>query len=707
MLRLPRRRHAVSTTVTAMGTAAAVALAGTSVAFAEEDADAQAQAADSVTISVSNITDMHGHLSNGLSTGENGAVAPKSGDEMGVALLQSLIKRVNEGQEYALTTSGDNVGGSAYISAISEDEYTLEALNAMGVSASAVGNHEFDKGTEDLMDRIAPRSSFPVLGGNVIKDGQPLLDASYVQNIGGVKVGFVGTVTQNTENKVAPALIPGITFTDPVAVTNQEATRLKQSGEADVVVALMHEDAAKFAPGFNNDVDVLFGGDTHVRTAGTVERQDALPLQWAQGYEYGKVLNDVDITFDKAERKVTDIELTQYDATNLDGVTEDPALAAIVAEAAAKAKGLGSAIVGTTPQALYRGSDEGAASGSNRGVESTLNNYIAEAQRSSMATMVDKTIDIGIMNAGGVRADLKAGKVSYEDIFTVQPFGNAVSYGLISGADFIKALENQWQPGKSRPRLALGVSNNVQVIYDQTAAQDHRVTSVTINGEEVDPAKDYSIAASTFLIGGGDSFFDQGAIKDTVDVGYMDTQAMIDYIKTNETVVRTGQSQVGAHITGQIKAGQKITVDLSSLNYTSEGEPMAKKATLKLGDVEESADIDNAAREGDAQIGERGRATMELTIPANLSGKQNLEITTDAGTHAVLVLDLGGNSHGDGSSIIDGSSGSSNNSALGGGILAAILAAFVGVVGVVGLNPQLLPAPVRQIIENFRSQFAR
>lgn len=97
MLRLPRRRHAVSTTVTAMGTAAAVALAGTSVALAQEDADAQAQAADSVTISVSNITDMHGHLSNGLSTGENGAVAPKSGDEMGVALLQSLIKRVNEG----------------------------------------------------------------------------------------------------------------------------------------------------------------------------------------------------------------------------------------------------------------------------------------------------------------------------------------------------------------------------------------------------------------------------------------------------------------------------------------------------------------------------------------------------------------------------------------------------------------------------------
>ncbi|GEB96776.1 hypothetical protein [Corynebacterium flavescens] len=97
MLRLPRRRHAVSTTVTAMGTAAAVALAGTSVAFAEEEVESQSNSADSVTISVSNITDLHGHLSNGLSKSEEGAVTPKAGDEMGVALLQSLIKRVNEG----------------------------------------------------------------------------------------------------------------------------------------------------------------------------------------------------------------------------------------------------------------------------------------------------------------------------------------------------------------------------------------------------------------------------------------------------------------------------------------------------------------------------------------------------------------------------------------------------------------------------------
>ncbi|MCQ9332704.1 hypothetical protein NQ042_01060 [Corynebacterium phoceense] len=102
-------------------TVTATVLTGAPAAFAE----------DSVTFSVSNITDLHGHLANGLNT-EEGA---QEGDEMGVALLQSLIKKVNEDQNYALTTSGDNVGGSAYISAISGDEYTMDALNAMGVAA--------------------------------------------------------------------------------------------------------------------------------------------------------------------------------------------------------------------------------------------------------------------------------------------------------------------------------------------------------------------------------------------------------------------------------------------------------------------------------------------------------------------------------------------------------------------------------------------
>ena len=353
-------------------TVSAVALSG-----------AQAVAQENKTIiSVTNITDIHGHLEDKIGD------PAKAGDEIGVARLQTLIKQVNEGQEFNLTSSGDNVGGSAFVSAISDDKYTLEALNQMGMKVSAVGNHEFDKGTEDLTERIQPSSTYPILGANVLKDGQPLLKPSHVEEVDGVKVGYVGTVTENTKYKVSAAKIPGVTFTDPVKATNEEATRLKESGEADVVVALFHEDAQEYAEGFNKDVDVLFGGDTHQRTKGEVPREGALPLQWAQGHEYGKLLNDVDITFDKSAKKVTDIKLSQYDATAAAAVEPDAEIAAVVEKAQKEAEVEGSKTAGNVKQDLFRGSDEGAEPGSNRGVESTLNNFIAEGQRYAMSKQV-------------------------------------------------------------------------------------------------------------------------------------------------------------------------------------------------------------------------------------------------------------------------------------------------------------------------------
>lgn len=688
-------------------------LAATTVtAVAISGAPAFAAEADQVTFSVTNFTDFHGHLE--LAEEFDKDTKELSGyTEMGAARMAALIKAVNKEQEYALTSAGDNVGGSAFVSAISEDKYTNEALNTMNLDVTAVGNHEFDKGTDDLMGRIKNQSNFPILGANVTKDGKPLLDASFVKEVDGVKVGFVGTVTTNTKYKVSAASIPGVEFSDPVEATNKEASRLKKSGEAEVVVALMHEDAQQFAQGFNKDVDILFGGDTHVKTQGEVAREGALPLYWAQGYEYGKVLNDADITYDKAEKKITKIDLKQYDVADADvfaqlqGLEDDPEVAKVVEEAKKVAEIEGAKTAGTTEKAMYRGSDEGKGTGTNRGVESTLNNFIADGQRYALSKQTNKEIDLGVMNAGGVRADLREGDVTYKDIFAVQPFGNSVITAEVSGADFITALENQWKPGQSRPRLALGLSNNVTVVYDQKAEQGKRVKSVTINGEPIDPEKNYSIALSSFLASseteaGGDGFFEPGSIKNRNDVGYMDTQAMIDYIASGESKVRTGQGQIGAHVSGDLKPGEEITVALSSLNYSNAEEPQAKKVTVALGDAKAEADIDNAAQPGDEQFGERGRASVKLTLPEELAGDEKLIITTDAGTEAVLPLSLDGN---DGSQDGGSAKNAGSSIGLGVGIAAAIAAAIAAVIGAINMPVTALPAPVQQLIEQLRKQF--
>lgn len=178
-------------------TTAALALSLAPAALAQDN---------TVEFSVSNITDFHGRLAE-----------DDYNKEMGAALIAGLNNTIN-GDENVFTTSGDNVGGSAFISAITDDEYTIDFLNAAGVEASAVGNHEFDQGQDDLLNRIIPNSDFPILGANVYQaDGNRLLDASTVIEKNGVKIGFVGTVATTTADKVSPAGIAGLEFRDPVA----------------------------------------------------------------------------------------------------------------------------------------------------------------------------------------------------------------------------------------------------------------------------------------------------------------------------------------------------------------------------------------------------------------------------------------------------------------------------------------------------------
>src|SRR5699024_11942393 len=98
-------------------------------------------------------------------------------------------------------------------------ERSLDVLNILGVDVSAVGNHEFDRGYDDLLGRIVEKSDYPVLGANVTLNGEPMLDASYVQEVDGVEVGFVGTVTTLTKNKVAPSAVEG----------DRKSTRLNSS----------------------------------------------------------------------------------------------------------------------------------------------------------------------------------------------------------------------------------------------------------------------------------------------------------------------------------------------------------------------------------------------------------------------------------------------------------------------------------------------
>lgn len=674
-------------------TTTAVVLAGVPIAGAAE--------AGRVEIRVANITDFHGRLEANIQEDKaTGKPDPKK-SEMGAANIAGIVDYIRADNPNTLfTTSGDNQGGSAFVSAIKDDEYTMKFIQEIGTHGSAVGNHEFDKGYKDLIDRVIPNTKVDgvetQLGANIFKeDGSREVKPYRIVEVDGVKVALVGTTSNLTVAKSNPANVKGLNITDSAKQVNEEAKTLKDSGEADVVIALIHDPAKEASEKLDSKyVDFVFGGDTHVRTLDT-----SANVPYAQSHEYGKVVTGLDFTFDKTTGKIVELDAKQYDATDLEelNITPNAEVAALVDAAKAEADVLGKEVVATVSADFKRGSNPGEGPGSNRGTESTANNMIAQSAVVALSAFLGEELDFGIMNAGGVREDLATGDVTYAQAFKVQPFGNDISVATVSGATLKEMLENQWQTAEQaeqsgRPRLDMGLSDNVAYTYNPDAERGNRITSITIDGKPVDPTKEYRFAASSFLLDGGDKFIDPAKVKNRNDVGYNDLEAFTDYLKTGEAKVRAGQKDVGVVLPKDgLKAG-KNEIKLTSLSYSSEGEPKAENVTVKIGDAEATAKVNNDVTEADKGYGEQGRATVTIDIPAGVTGEQTLQITTDAGTDISMPVTVGegkgapaGGSSNEGSSN-DGSSveGSSTGQASATDIVLAITATFA-VLGLIGL----------------------
>lgn len=521
----------------------ATGLAGLAAPAAAEPAPAPAVAGP-VQLQILSINDFHGRLESPAKDGDGRPIG-------GAAQLAGLVDQLRTANpNTAFVSNGDNIGASTFVSAIDHDNPTIDALNAMDLTASSVGNHEFDQGAADLTGRVQDRAAFPYLAANVYRDGQRILPAFEVKELGGIQVAYVGVVTDQTPSLVTPAGIEGLEFRDPVNELATVAGQLKDgnpaNGEADVVIALAHEGAAETTTSvadLENDpvfgrfvdlpatIDAIFSGHTHQAYALEAPVPGGGTRPVVQAADYGRKLGQVQLTYDPATRKVTSSSASLIDVV---GYPEDPAVATIVADAKANAAVLGSTPVGSITADIRRDPE--------RGSESDLANFIADVQLDRTAAAGRGGAQLAFMNAGGVRADLlyaPDGVVTYQEAFAVQPFANDMVTKTYTGAQIRQMLEEQWQPaGSARPVLWLGVSKGFTYEYDPGGAPGRRVdaTSMRLNGELIDPAGTYRVTANTFLATGGDNFEAFKTGTDPATTGENDLTMLVDYLKANSPI---------------------------------------------------------------------------------------------------------------------------------------------------------------------------
>ncbi|GAB0107853.1 bifunctional metallophosphatase/5'-nucleotidase [Nocardia sp. JMUB6875] len=500
------------------------------------------------------INDLHGNLQ--PPDGSNGKVGTFTAG--GAAYLAAHLARLKAAYpDSAVLAAGDNIGASPLISALFHDEPTIDFMNSIGVVASAVGNHEFDHGVTELKrlqqggcaaDGCAPGekftgAKFPYLAANVTDaNGQlpPGLRPWTMVQLGGHKIGVVGTVTTDTEHIVLPEGIRGFHFGDEADAINKYVPEMKAAG-AETVVALLHDGGAQQAKGapldYNGCADIspnvkalAHKTDGAVSVMMTAHSHQAYNCTLdgkvvTQAASFGRLVTDVTLRFHdgKVDAKAVNRVVTR-------DITPAPATAQLVDFFAGQSKPLAQRVIGTSTAPLPA---EPAGAG-----DSPLGDVIADSMLDAMANVQAVA---AFMNPGGVRAGLTGGNITYEQAYTVQPFGNAVVALALTGQQILNILEQQWD-NVSKPAV-LSVAG-ITYSYSDSAPKGHKVIgdSVRVAGQPLNPTASYRVSTNNFLAAGGDGFtvFTQSA--ETL-VGPSDLDALESYLRSH-TAIAPPQSRV-------------------------------------------------------------------------------------------------------------------------------------------------------------------
>ena len=262
-----------------------------------------------------------------------------------------------------------------------------------------------------------------------------------------------------------------------------------------------------------------------------------------QSGSYGEIVGKVTLTSEgEGDWSVDEQALLETADQSFDSPVVDE-VDGIVADAEETANEIGSEVVGTIDEDITRAFNEDGSE--DRGGESQLGNLVADALKEGVEMSQLEEADFGMTNPGGLRTDLlvddvfggeEPGEVTVGELNAVLPFANDHGVVTLTGADVIQLIEEQWQPdGASRSFLHMGISDELDVVYDSDAERGEHVVSVEFNGEEIDPNAEYRVATLSFLASGGDNFsaFANGEFQQS---GITDFEVWENYFETRDVV---------------------------------------------------------------------------------------------------------------------------------------------------------------------------
>jgi 2',3'-cyclic-nucleotide 2'-phosphodiesterase (5'-nucleotidase family) len=468
-----------------------------------------------VPVTILFFNDLHGHLMPFEIKDEKGKQAVG-----GIARMAALIRNIRaENDRRKVRTlvlmAGDILQGTP-LSTLFRGEPDVACLNALGVEAVTVGNHEFDFGLDNFR-KLQERASFPFLSANIVQkeSGRLLCPPSLSVPLGeGLALTVIGVTTEDFLTITLPDNVEALGTLDPVDAVRTARDQVRTRGPVVLLSHSRHQLDRRIAAALP-DLAAVIGGHDHVlfsppQLAGNV------PI--FQAFEKGRYLGRIDLQVDAASGRA---EVVRHDYLPITAaIAPDPQVAAIVAPYEAQLGGRFREVVGRAGTFLD------AERGRIRYQETTLGNFVADL-------MADHTgAQIALINAGALRASIQQGPITVEDVFRTVPFANELVVLDLTGAEIEQALQRAVSGNRADEDGGF-----LQVSGIAFEVRGRAVANVRIGkeGRPLEPGTVYRVATSDFLAAGGDRYtFLKG--KPLVKTGLPLAELLVDAIRRHGTV---------------------------------------------------------------------------------------------------------------------------------------------------------------------------
>ncbi|MEQ8189682.1 MAG: bifunctional UDP-sugar hydrolase/5'-nucleotidase [Candidatus Eremiobacterota bacterium] len=401
----------------------------------------------------------------------------------GVANLKSVIdtERERDLNGTLLLNAGDLAEGTM-TSYVSKGRVVGDAFKFFKFDAITPGNHDFAWG-KDGFNSIVQGLDTPVLAGNIVNtaDGKVMEGISpyTILEKKGVKIGIIGIDTPETAVRLNPEKFKGIEFKSPAETAQKYIAELKEKG-VEIIVVTSHlglPEDEKLASEVEG-IDVIVGGHTHNKLE---EGKKVGNTVIVQAGTKGGYLGKLDLQIDSITKKIVShtAKLIPVIASQ---VKPDKDVQAAIAPYISEAEKFGSEVMGMAKEDIHYSHSSA----------SKIPQILADAIVKQGGTK------IGLCSARAVRGNIPAGAVYKEDLFNAVPFTDENTLTVDIKGKYIKQyLEDGFKDGAKGVGIPGGA---LKCTCDPTRPSGDRVTSLTVEGKEINPEETYTIAINDSII---------------------------------------------------------------------------------------------------------------------------------------------------------------------------------------------------------------